>query len=172
MIKLPPVAEYKPYFQGYIDLVPPGEFMDLLSINTGDTYSFFKDISLEKHNYRYAEGKWTIKEVLMHCIDTERVFAYRALVCARGDSKTIMQGMDEDLYAANADVTYRAMGDLVDEFLVVRNNSELLFQYMTEAQSSFVGKNGDDPITARSLGYIMIGHIIHHINVTKERYLK
>ncbi|MEH0154636.1 DinB family protein [Limibacter armeniacum] len=167
----PKQSEYNPYFQHYINLVDEGPYLDILDLNTELTAQFFREIPADKHDYRYAPGKWTVKEVLMHITDTERVFAYRTLVCARGDNKTPLHSMDEDLYATHAAVSGRTMESLVEEFLVIRKNSAFLFQNLTEDQSKFVGDGVTHPFTARALGYIMIGHINHHINILNERYL-
>ncbi|HET6226761.1 MAG TPA: GNAT family N-acetyltransferase [Bacteroidia bacterium] len=170
-MKKPDATEYKPYFQRYIDLVKEGDFLTELNANTNETIAFFKNIPENKHNYRYAENKWTIKEVLMHMIDTERGFSYRVLVCARGDANTPLHPMDEDMYAANVDVTHRRMNSLLQEFETVRKSATFLFENLTEAQSKFLGNNITHPISARALGYILIGHVKHHNNVVKERYL-
>ena len=163
--------EYNQYFQSYIILVPEGDYFDLLEQNTADAVRFFEEIEPEKHNYRYAEGKWTIKDVLMHLIDTERVMSYRALVAARGDSKTPLPYMDEDAYAQNVNTFDRDMDSLIDEFMVVRSATGYLFEYLTDEQSKLIGNAHAHPITPRALGYIIIGHVQHHINVIQERYL-
>ena len=167
----PEKTEYNPYFQNYIDLVEAGDFHEVFSRNTQDTVDFFSKIPKDKHDYKYADNKWTIKEVLMHIIDTERVFAYRTLVCLRGDHTTPLHSMDDNLYASNIDVTSRTMEHLVQEFQVVRNNSNLLFENVTEEQSKFLGNGITHSFSARALGVIMMGHILHHINVLNERYL-
>ena len=170
-INKPEKSEYNPYSQHYIDLVAAGDFQHDWIANTKETIDFFENIPLAKHDYKYAVNKWTIKEILMHIIDTERVFAYRALVCIRGDDKTIIHNMDEDLYAANVDVTQRSMASLIEEFKIVRENSNLLFQNMTEEQSKFLGNAITHHISARALAWIMIGHIVHHMKIIQERYL-
>jgi uncharacterized damage-inducible protein DinB len=170
-IRKPEADECKAYFQRYIDLVGPGDFFNNLAQNTADALHFFAAIPSEKHSYRYAENKWTVKELLLHVIDTDRVFLYRALVSARGDNKTELNVVDENLWAANADVTHRSMESLLEELSVVRRSAELLFQNITEEQSKFRGNSDGHPITARALGYIMIGHMLHHMNVVRERYL-
>ena len=167
----PQMGEYNPYFQKYINLVGNGNFLVLLKQNTDESLLFFKTIPAEKHNYRYAEKKWTIKELLMHIIDTERVFAYRALVSSREDSTTILCSMNEDWYASHTDVSNRSMDSLIEELSIVRKSTEFLFKYITEEQSKFMASIGKDKITARAIGYITIGHILHHINIIKERYL-
>lgn len=163
--------EYNSFYQRYIDWVPEGDFLTLLHQNTADTVRFFETIAAEKHDYRYAEGKWTLKEVLMHLIDTERVFAYRALVGARADSSTILPYMEEDEYARNADVSLRTVQSLIAEFKAVRGATLSLFEHMSDAQSQFKANTTTVPITPRAIGYISIGHILHHIGVIEERYL-
>ena len=167
----PLAGEYNPYFDRYIGLVPDGDFDALLAENTDKTIDFFEDIPAEKHNYSYSAGKWTIKQVLMHIIDTERVMSYRAFVAARGDNTSILPSMDENHYAASADVSGRSMTDLIDEFIAVRAATATIYAHLTDAQSRFPARGETHPFTARALGYIMIGHIMHHFRVTSERYL-
>ena len=163
--------EYAAYYQSYLDLVEDGDFLELASLNKKETAAFFENIPEEKHDYRYDENKWTIKQVLLHIIDTERVFAYRALACARGDKNTL-PFMDENHYAKNADASGRTLKSLIKEFEIVRESSILLFENTTEEQSKFVGTiGGEYDITARALGYLMIGHALHHVHVIRERYL-
>ncbi len=163
--------EYNPFFQKYIDHTGEEGFYPMFKQATLMAINFFENIPHEKHNHAYALDKWTIKQVLMHIIDAERVFSYRALVAARGDNKTELQLFDEDLYALNADVAKRNMESLLEEFKVVRRSAEILFENITEEQSRFKANAGPHPITVRALGYIMMGHTIHHINVVKEKYL-
>src|SRR4029079_16143168 len=166
----PEVNEYHPSYQKYFDLVPGNDFLVLLDLNTKETIDFFKNIPPEKHDYRYAEGKWTIKEVLMHIIDTERVFAYRALAAARGDAAPIYR-MDEKLYAGNVDVSNRTMEDLISEFEVVRKGIRFLFKDMTDEQSKRSCNVVTHSMSARAIGYFIIGHVLHHIGVVRVRYL-
>lgn len=167
----PASGEYNPYFQGYIDLVPEGDFLELLKLNSAAAISFFERIPAGKHNYRYAEGKWTIKELLIHITDAERVFSYRALVAARGDNKTPLHPMDDQLYVQQALVQGRIYDDLVAEFKAVRSATEKLFESMAESQTVFKADGVSAPVTARALGYIIVGHMMHHMAVIKERYL-
>jgi len=163
--------EYGPFFQGYVNQTTDNNFFEMFKQNTKDTIQFFKNIPAEKLNYAYAENKWTIKEVLLHLIDAERVFAYRALVGARGDNEQILQTFDENNYVKNSHAHHRSMESLFEEFKAVRRASEMLFENITPEQSKFMAKGASHPITPRALGYIMIGHIEHHIKVIKERYL-
>lgn len=170
-IQRPQPGEYLPYFQGYIDLVPEGDFLEELYKNTKAATDLFEKIPVEKHNYRYTDDKWTIKELLIHMIDAERVFSYRALVAARGDSKTRLYSMDDHLYVQNAIVAGRVYDDLVVEFKAVRNATEKLFESLSEKQSTFHAHIDTHTITARALGYIIIGHVMHHMKVIREWYL-
>ena len=164
-------GEYNPYFQGYIDLVPEGDFMEVLKVNTQAAVSYFEQIPAGKHNYKYGEDKWTIKQVLMHIIDVERVMAYRALVAARGDNKTLLYSMDDHLYMTNVNVDNRSMNDMLGEFKAVRYATEELFETITDEQSIFQANAINFPITARALGYIIAGHMLHHIKVIERHYL-
>ena len=163
-------TEYSHAYQKYFDLVPDGEYMESLRQNGDETVQFFEAIPSEQHDYRYAKGKWTIKEVLMHIIDTERVFAYRALAAARGDETPVYR-MDEQLYARNVDVSNRTMADLISEFRVVRNGSEYLFENVSNEQSKRWCKVVTHPMSVRAIGYFLIGHVQHHVGVVGERYL-
>lgn len=163
--------EHNPYFRRYIDLVKEGNYADLLHNNTTTAVHFFETLPVDKHNYRYAEGKWSIKEVLMHIMDTERVMSYRALAAARGDNKSSLPSMDENNYAANADVTNRTMQDLLEEFKAIRTATAKLFLNMTESQTILLANVAGFPTSARALGYVIIGHVQHHLTITKERYL-
>ncbi len=171
VMQRPSAGEYAPYFQRYIDLVPDGDFPLLFRDNKEETTRFFESIPPEKHDHRYADGKWTIKEVLMHIIDTERVMSNRAFVAARADSTTVLHPMDENQYAANAAVSGRGMASIIAEFIAVRNATLALYEPITDAQSRFMARGETHPFTARALGYIMIGHTEHHFKVIKERYL-
>ena len=171
MIQRPQPGEYKPYFETYIRLVPEGDFMDLLAANTHEAITFFENLPAHKHDYRYAEGKWTIKQVLMHIIDVERIMAYRALVAARGDNTTPLHVMDEHLYMANSNAANRNMESLLQEFKAVRSATESLFETMTYEQSIFAADAVTYTVTARALGYIILGHMWHHMKVMENNYL-
>lgn len=167
----PNTNEYGPFFQGYINQTTGNNFFELFKQNTTDTIQFFTNIPAEKLNYAYAENKWTIKEVLLHLIDAERVFTYRAFVGARCDNEQQLQSFDENNYVKNSHAHLRSLESLFEEFKTVRRASEILFENITTNQSKFMAKGATHPITPRALGYIMIGHIEHHIKVIKERYL-
>jgi uncharacterized damage-inducible protein DinB len=170
-MNFPNQSEYQAYFQKYIDLVKPTDFFEQFDNCTQETIDLFSSIDKGLLNHRYAEGKWTIKDVLMHIIDTERGFSYRAIVCVRKDAKTPLYGMDEDFYAQNVDVTNRSIDSLLDEFQTVRKAFRFIFEYSTEDQLAFIGNANGKNISARALGYVSIGHTKHHLNVIRERYL-
>jgi len=167
----PSADEYQPNYQKYFDLIASGDYLDLLRQNSTDTPAFFDKLPEEKLDYRYAAGKWTIKDVLMHIIDTERVFSYRGLVAARGDDMTVHHRMDEELYASNADVSHRTLESLISEFRAVRSSTEQLFENMTDAQSKRWCNIGTAPMTSRAIAYFIIGHARHHVGVIQEKYL-
>ena len=108
----------------------------------------------------------------MHIIDTERVYSYRALVAARGDATMPHYRMDEELYAKNVDVSHRTLQSLISEFKAVRASTEQLFENLTDAQSKLECNIVTHPMTTRAIGYFMIGHVRHHLNVIEERYLQ
>lgn len=167
----PLANEYNPTYQKYFDLVPEGSYPEVLKENTKNTIDFFEYLPAQKLDHKYAPGKWTIKEILLHIIDTERIFAARALMAARGDSNSPIQRMDEELYAKNAIVADRTIKSLITEFTVVRNSTEILFEHITEEQSQWSCNIISHPMTARAIGYFIIGHAEHHKNIIKERYL-
>jgi uncharacterized damage-inducible protein DinB len=167
----PEANEFNANYQKYFDQVPAGDYLQILRQNSVDSTAFFESIPPEKHDYNYAEGKWTVKEVLMHIIDTERVFSCRALAAARGDSETPVYRMDENLYARNVDVSERTLSNLISEFEAVRRATEYLFENLTDGQSKRWCNVVTHPMTARAIGYFLIGHVQHHIGVITDKYL-
>ncbi len=170
-MKYPEKAEYNPSYQKYLDLVDADRFYEQFDNITKETIDLFESINKDKLNYRYANDKWTIKEVLMHIIDTERGFSYRSIVCIRKDNKTPLYGMDEEFYAKNVSVADRSIKSMLQEFQIVRRGFRMLFKNCTEEQSSFHGNAIGYNISARALGYISIGHTKHHLNIIKYIYL-
>ncbi|MCO5250261.1 MAG: DinB family protein [Candidatus Kapabacteria bacterium] len=167
----PESNEHRPYFKNYLNLVPDGDFFQLFDQNTDEVARFYSSIDKSKHEYRYAENKWTPKQVLLHVCDTDRIFSYRAFVCIRGDGNTLLKPLNENAYAANADGSNRSMDSIVAEFKAVRAGMRHLLENASEEQSKFLGNNDGFKVSARALGYITIGHAIHHMNIIKERYL-
>lgn len=167
----PSPGEYREYFQKYIDLVPNGDYIKSLEDNTQAAVTFFNSIPAEKHEYRYADGKWSTKEVLQHLMDTERVFSYRALAAIRGDGNSLLPSMDENRYAANTDVSNRTMQDMTEEFAAIRLTTHKLFENTTEQQTMLTANANGFHTSTRAIAFMIIGHVIHHMNIIKERYL-
>ncbi|WP_323788204.1 DinB family protein [Psychroserpens sp.] len=163
--------EYASGYQKHIDLVETGDFIELLDQNTDATISFFKSIDGKCENFRYEKDKWSIKEVLMHIIDTERGFSYRAIVCVRNDDKTPLYGMDEKLYAKNVDVTNSSLNSLIEEFIAVRKAFKFIYTNNPKEKFNFLANGIGHKISARAIGYIAIGHVVHHCSVIKTKYL-
>jgi uncharacterized damage-inducible protein DinB len=170
IMRKPLPGEYAPPYQEYFDLVPEGDYLTVLRQNLTDTIAFFEAMPEQKLDYRYAEGKWTAKEVFLHIIDTERVFSYRGLAAVRGDASPHYR-MDEELYARNVDVSRRSMASLISEFEAVRASTERLYEQVSDEQGKSICNIVTHPMSARAIGYFLIGHPLHHLNVVKERYL-
>jgi hypothetical protein len=169
MVKPSPTT-YPNYFQRYIDQVPENNLPEAFNNQTAGIAGFLNSISEEKSTYAYAEGKWTIKELLLHMTDTERIFNYRALCLARGEQQN-MPGFEENDYAANSHANERSWAGLVDEFLLVRKCTETLFSTFNEAVMNNAGTANNNPTSVISLGFITVGHYYHHKKILQERYL-
>jgi len=158
------------FYQGYIRNVKEDDFRKALEKNTRQFRKFLKKIPAKKYGYSYAEEKWTILEMLQHIIDAERVFAYRALRFARKDT-VALPGFDESAWAVNSNAASRSWDDLEEEFRALRKSTELLFGSLNDEQLKFTGTASGSPINALALGFIIPGHVIHHMRIIKERYL-
>lgn len=170
MITQPQPDEFAPFYAGYVARADEGDILQTLTQLKESTYSYFTAIAAEKENYAYAPGKWTIKQVLNHMIDTERVFAFRLLCFARQDSNA-MPGFDENAYAACADVSTRSLKDLATEFKALREANLYLYRSVSPQQSLYIGIASGKAISVRALLYIIAGHELHHLSILKERYL-
>jgi len=154
--------EYAEYYSKYIALAPESTIGEAL-VEGRRTMEGFLDLS-------YAPGKWTIKEVLGHLIDTERVFSYRALRIARKD-QTPLSGFDHNSFVDHSEANDRSIADLKAEYLAQRQSTILLFKSMTEEMALSVGVASENQISVRALGYIQVGHELHHLDIIKSRYL-
>lgn len=163
-------SEYNTYYKRYIDLVQDVSIPAGLQKGLEVTTTFFKAIPKEKHDYRYEEGKWTPKEILLHIIDTERVFAYRALQFARSQG-AVLKGFDQDEFAQNADADKRSMQDLLDEYAAVRMANLYFAKSCSNETWLRMGEASGSPLSVRAAFYIILGHEIHHCAVLQERYL-
>lgn len=167
----PSPATYMSYFKRYVDQVPEEDLMTAFENQATDIEKFLNNISEEKSNEAYAPGKWTIKELLQHIIDTERIFNYRALCFARGE-KQMLPGFEENDYAANSHANKRMWADIVKEFLAVRQDTEMMYKSFDASVIDNSGKANNNPVTVASLGFTTVGHYYHHKKVLEERYLK
>ncbi|MET0464930.1 MAG: DinB family protein [Chitinophagaceae bacterium] len=159
------------WYHNYIRQIPETNIFTAFANKDYDLAGYFQKIPAGKHDYRYAEGKWTIREVLQHIIDAERIFMYRALRFARKDS-TPLPGFDENAYADNSKASSRKWDDLVKEFDLTRQSSTLFFLSLDQEQLNENGISSGSPIYVEALGYITLGHAIHHRNILEERYLQ
>lgn len=170
MIRRPAPGEYPEYFANYIKLVQGDQVMKILEDQILDLQFMLSDIEEEKVNFRYAEGKWTLKEVIGHIIDTERILIYRALCFARGH-QVPQPGFDPDIFMKHVDFNRRSIYDLAHEFGVVRESGIILFKKMSEEELDRSGTANEWKMSVRSLAYTIAGHTIHHLNIIRSKYL-
>lgn len=167
----PAAGEFDPYYQRYISLVTEGdEIAGLLDAQSVETERLLRDISEEQAASRYAEGKWSIKQLVGHVVDAERVFAYRALAIGRGETRPL-PSFDEQAWGDTARADARPFADLVEELATVRRSTVMMMRAFDEEAWQRRGVANDQPVTPRALAYIMLGHERHHMRVLRERYL-
>jgi hypothetical protein len=166
----PTATEYAPYFSRYIDLVAEADFVSALTRQPAEYRVLLGALSHEQAGFRYAPGKWSIREVLGHVIDAERVFGYRALCIARGETVSL-PSFDENLYAAESGHDGFPLYELLEEFTLVRRSHVALFEHLGQAAWERAGTVNQNAISVRGLAYIMTGHAQHHARILKERYL-
>lgn len=163
--------EFASFYGNYIAQVSDEyTLIEELEISLHRFIKFVQDIPMDKFDYRYTEGKWTIKDIIQHIIDAERVFAYRALRFARND-KTELPGFEENDYVDEAHGTKRSIMELLTELSAVRHATILLFKSFTEEQLVRKGIASENPMSVRAVGFVIIGHQNHHQKVFEERYL-
>ncbi|WP_339920238.1 DinB family protein [uncultured Flavobacterium sp.] len=165
-----PNTEYAPYYAGYVHVLDDVNMIEELEICLHDFIKFVQNIPMDKFDYRYAEGKWTIKDIIQHLIDTERVFSYRAMRISRND-KTPLPGFEENDYVDNTKANERNLQGLLTELAVVRQSTLALFKSFSEEQLTRMGVASNSPVSVRAIGFIIIGHQKHHQKVFQERYL-
>lgn len=165
----PQANEYDPYYERYISLVPGADIVTALQTQLDQTIALLSAVSEEKAGYRYAPGKWSVKEVLGHVTDTERIFAYRALRIARND-RTPIEGFEQDGYVQYGPFSRYRLQDLVQEFGYVRDASLSLFQKLNQEDWGRRGIANNAEISVRALAFVMAGHELHHRKVLKEKY--
>lgn len=166
----PAADDYAPYYGRYIDQVPDGDVLRLLEDQIADTAQLLGDIAEERASHRYAPGKWSIKEVVGHLSDAERIFAYRALRIARGD-ETPLPGFDQEPYVTAGNFDRRTLADLTAEFSSVRAATLTLFRGLDEEAFMRRGTASGVVFTVRALPYIIAGHERHHVTILRQKYL-
>jgi uncharacterized damage-inducible protein DinB len=162
-------GQYQSYFEHYLSLVGNNNALQVLVDRATEAAQMLKAIPEDKHEYAYAEGKWTIKQVLGHVADSERIFGYRALCIARGE-KASLPGFDENEFEAKANHNSRSLNNIVDEWLHIRQSNIILFSTFNDDDFNSVGMANGSPCSVAAIIYAIAGHELHHANILKERY--
>ena len=170
LMNRPEKQEYAEFYETYVSLAPETDIVVALENQSADLQNLFAGVSDEKANFRYAEGKWSVKELLGHMIDGERVFSYRALRISRKD-ETPLAGFEENSYVANSNFKNTALADFVEEFSLLRQSNVLFFKNLSDEAWLNTGTASDATVSVRALAYIMFGHVAHHANILRTRYL-
>ncbi len=165
----PSATEFPPFYSGYVASVPAGDILTILRDGKTELASTLGAVEESKGDHRYADGKWTVKTLLGHMIDAERIFSYRALRVARGDA-TPLPGFEENDYAQTAGSDARTVADLVSELLDVRASTIRLFDSLPDDAWARRGTVNSGVVSVRALSYIVVGHAQHHLRVLRERY--
>ena len=169
-MKRPDIKEYDPYYETYVSLVSGDDVMPLLETQMQALRPLIDPLAEEKGTLSYADGKWTVKELLSHIIDGERIFAYRILRISRGD-QTPIEGFEQDGYIENSNANNRLFSDLLDELEHQRQANLRMLKNLSEADAERLGTASEKTVSVRALAYIMAGHVEHHIQILKDRYL-
>ncbi len=169
-IPRPAADEYAPYFGGYVGAVPAGDVLAILERQMGETQGLLRDLPASRAMHRYAPGKWSIKQVVGHLSDTERIFTYRALCFSRSE-RAPLPGFEEDDYVAAAGFDTRPLGELARELETVRAATLTLFRGLSDEALLRRGTANGREFTVRAIAYIVAGHERHHVRVLRERYL-
>jgi hypothetical protein len=165
----PEEGELAPFYAGYVARIVGDDILDILESQRARLVDGLSDLSDDRVDFRYAEGKWSVRQVLGHLNDAERVFGYRALCIARGDT-TPLPGFDEQMYMANAPFGECAFDDLLHEFDSLRRSNVLLLRQLDSTAWRRQGTANGAPVTVRALAFIMAGHVEHHLAILRERY--
>ena len=166
----PNTPDFPEYFARYISRVDADSLHEAITKHATDLEAFYTGLPEERSGFRYAPGKWSLKEMLQHVTDTERIMSYRLLRISRGD-KTPLPSFDENLYAAHSHADDRSFSSIKEEFIAVRKATDLLIRSLSEQQLAASGTASSLPVTANAIGYIIFGHMLHHKAIAEERYL-
>jgi len=170
MNRRPAATEFAPYYNNYVKLVPEGDLLAQLEKQGAETQKLLRALDEKKSEHRYEPGKWSIREVVGHLSDAERVFTYRALRFARADA-TALPGFDQDVWAKTTNAHSQTLVSLLDDFRALRAATITLFRGFDAAAWDRTGTASDNKVSVRALAWITSGHEIHHVNILKERYL-
>lgn len=166
----PEKSEYGEYYDRYISQVPDGNVREVLEKQPAELKGLFASLPEDRGTYAYEEGKWTLKEVLSHLIDGERIFAYRILRISRGD-ETPIEGFEQDGYIENSNANNRSFAELLDEFELQRRSNMLLINNISDEGTCRLGTASGFPVSVRALVFIAAGHVMHHFGILTDRYL-
>lgn len=166
----PAASEFLPYYEKYIALVPEGDVLSTLATQMASTQALLRSLPASVATYRYAPGKWSVNEVVGHLIDSERIFAARALRFARNDAKAL-PGFEQEDYVRNANFDACPLSDLASELATVRQSTLFLFRHMGDEAWTRHGVANDAEVSVRALAYIIAGHELHHREILRTRYL-
>lgn len=164
------MTDFQKYIQRYLDLIPSENWLEELRKTGEETVGMYSGFTEEQSLFAYAQGKWTLKELLLHLCDTERVFQYRILVFARGD-RNELPGFDEETYAMNSFANRRSLISLIEEYQLIRKSSQILLETLESSVLNNTGTANGNEISVDTIGKLIVGHNIHHLNIIKERYL-
>ncbi|HIG32805.1 MAG TPA: DinB family protein [Flavobacteriales bacterium] len=166
----PKANEYNSFFQGYITMVTGQSLEEIVNNHNQNILEYWDTIPNEKWSYSYAPNKWTVKQVLQHIIDTERILAYRALCIVRGEKQKLNE-FDEKKYADSGDAIFRNINDLISEWKLLRESNNFMFKSFTENDLNKAGVVGSKNLSVKAIIYIVFGHVLHHMNIVNNKYL-
>jgi hypothetical protein len=166
----PAITEYPEHYRNYVNLVPEGDIVEIIESQLNDTKKLLADITKEQADFRYAEGKWNVLEVVGHVMDTERIMNYRILRMARGD-QTPLAGYDDEKYVEESFYSTRTIADLLSEWTVVRAATVALLKGLPKGAWTKTGFANNGEFTVNSIAYIIAGHERHHVGLLKSRYM-
>ncbi|GAA4151905.1 DinB family protein [Chryseobacterium ginsenosidimutans] len=164
------MTDFQKYVQRYLDLIPSENWLEELKKSGEKTADIYSNLTEEQSLFAYAERKWTLKELLLHLSDSERVFQYRILAFARGD-KNELPGFDEELYAHQSFANERSLDSLLEEYKLIRKSSQILLETLNPSVLHNIGTANGNQISAETIGKLIVGHNVHHLNIIEERYL-
>lgn len=165
----PDLASVPSFYHNYVNAVKTDDLTDAFRQHQVDLLSVLVGLPEDRWDFRYAPGKWSVKEVIQHLIDAERIFCYRALCFARGETASL-PGFDENSYAARSEADSRTKAELIDELSIVQKSSAQLFASFSDGQLASTGIANNNPVPVCAIGFIIVGHTLHHKRILEERY--